>query len=470
MKQARGRPDTPAPRVRLLPALLLAGLLAATPGAGSPPPQAAEAQPGEVGLNVETLVLARKEIRPGAEQLVQVTLRNAAEDPATAGLRLEVQDERERRVGRAHERRVRLHAFDEQRFYFRVDAPRQRGRYTVRLEVLNEAMEANLLPGAPVFYAGFAVGDGAAMARAEAPQEEGAADGGRAGAEAAVSAPTFQPPGGLDFAPPDLVWENLNIAPASVLVGEPLNLRVDLRNVGGDIARSFTVRVQASHTRATQRTVLISESDVLALAPGEKLEMEFDTVFETDALLGAYNLVLQADVGNRVTEADEENNVLRSEPVRLTEIRHVFPEAGFVFEEAGLFLFRWDSRRFDEFKVQVGTNRSFENPENFFDIPQGDKWTQETEVLPLAGELPGMARGLMEQAGTDTLYWRVVGRSRESGDLGYSQPTSFEVRLQPGENGGSGGGGASGGGAGGGSTPRSGQSGAPAGNATGEQA
>jgi len=97
-----------------------------------------------------------------------------------------------------------------------------------------------------------------------------------------------------------------------------------------------------------------------------------------------------------------------------------------------LFIFRWDSTKFDEFKVQVGVETTFENPEGYFDIPQGDIWTKATEASPLAGEMPGMLWGLMKQRGTDVAYWRVIGRKSGTEKIGYSLSLPFQLskRLQ----------------------------------------
>ena len=241
------------------------------------------------------------------------------------------------------------------------------------------------------------------------------------------------PPPGLQFEKADLLWESMRVAPTNLLVGEKLSVRADLRNVGGDLARNIEVSLVHFNTRVPGRKLPIAKTTVDVLAPGEKIELEFEYVFPADTLLGDYHLLLTADSTGQVEESSEENNArVTDNPLRVSVIRQIFPERDFAFDEAGLFLFRWDSRRFDEFKVQVGTEATFENEENFFDIPQGEKWSKDHEVVPLAGELPGMATGLLLNANTDVVYWRVVGRIAGSDTIGFSQALPFKIRIEAG--------------------------------------
>ena len=82
----------------------------------------------------------------------------------------------------------------------------------------------------------------------------------------------------------------------------------------------------------------------------------------------------------------------------------------FTFEENGLFIFQWDSLAFSEFKIQVGVDEKFEDSGSYFDLPQGNRWIADKELVPLAGELPGMAMGLMRAKKKNQLFWRVIGR------------------------------------------------------------
>jgi len=378
-------------------------------------------------LEVVKLVLAEREIGAGGQQILQVTLRGLAAKPVRAGLRVELRDGKDIRIGRAIERVVQVAGPDERQEFFRFEAPNRFGRFTVRVEVFTPDFKSRLLAGAPVFYAPFQVGTMPEPGLAAAPSGGEAEEPGKKAGKAGP--PSFPAPRGLMFEKPDLVWENLDIQPSALLVGEPLKIKVDLRNVGGDIARGIDVKVDAFNTRTPANLLPISLSTVQALAPGDKVEMEFETKFPEDAPLGEYKVRLVIDPANRIAESNKENNVLESEvPIRLSLIRQVFPEPGYYFEQAGLFLFRWDSRRFDEFKVQVGTDETFTKTGAFYDIPQGDKWTKDQEIVPLEGELPDMAVGLMQKERTDRLYWRVVGRSASLGVEGVSAASPFSIR------------------------------------------
>ena len=381
-------------------------------------------------LEVVQLVLAERTIAPAGQQILQVTVRGLGTKAVRAGLRVEQRDDKDVRIGKAIERVVQVPGATEQREFFRFEAPNRFGRVTVRVEVFTPDFKSRLLAGAPVFYAPFHVGSvpepGLAATPKQGETKDSAAEPGKAGP------PSFPAPRGLMFEKPDLVWENLDTQPPALLVGETLKIKADLRNVGGDIARGIDVKVDYFNTRTPANLTPISRTSVVALAPGDKVEMEFETVFSEASALGEYKVQLVIDPNHRVVETSKENNVLVSEtPIRLSLIKQVFPEAGYYFEQTGLFLFRWDSRRFDEFKVQVGTDPAFTTPDAFFDIPQGDKWTKEREIVPLEGELPDMALGLMQKARTDQIYWRVMGRSTALGVQAVSLALPFSIRRAP---------------------------------------
>jgi hypothetical protein len=395
------------------------GLLAA---AAAPAGAALAADP----LEVTNLIVAEREIAAAGPQIVQVTLRATGTRPVRAGLRVELRDAKDARVGKPISRVIQLPGGGEQREFFRFEAPNRFGKFTVRLEVLTADFAAPLLAGKPVFLAPFSVASVAEPALAGPRAPETASEPGQA---ARPGPPSFAAPRSLSFEKPDLVWENLDVQPTNLLLGEPLKIKVDLRNVGGDIARQVEVKVDYFNLRSPARLMSISRSTVQVLAPGDKVEMEFETVFPESSPLGDYNVQLQIDPERRIQETSKENNTLVAEvPIRLGHIKQIFPEAGYYFEQSGLFLFRWDSRRFDEFKVQVGTDPAFATKDSYFDIPQGDKWTKEHEIVPLEGEVPDMAVGLMQKAHTDQLYWRVVGRSAALGLQSLSQASPFSIR------------------------------------------
>ncbi len=383
----------------------------------------AAAQDGQNGagqnINVRALVLSEARIGPAATQLFQVKLANTNTQAVPVGLRVELRDAHDRRVGSPMLRQVTLPARDEERYLFKLRAPEVEGDFVVRFEVLTADFKRPMIPGGPVFLSPFVVGAGRVASRPAAAQE------------AHITAPNFLAPSGLKFEKPDLLWERLTVSPKSLLLGETLHIKADLRNVGGDLARNFQVRVMYSNTRTPTRLEPISETTVQVLAPGEKLEMEFETVLPDTALLGEYRVALTVDSTDTVDELDETNNTVTTDPIRLTRIKQIFPEANYAFEEQGLFLFRWDSLRFDEFKVQVSTDAKFSDPANTFDLPQGEKWSKDKEIVPLEGELPAMAQGLLEKTKSERLYWRVEGRESKSGRTAFSEGLPFTIKPSP---------------------------------------
>ncbi len=403
---------------------------AATGGAGTGGAAAAGAETGGAssaagapGLEVLKIVLAQRDVPLGGQQLVQVTLRNAAGKGVRAGLRVELRSEKDTRVGKPIDRVTQVRAQDQQREFFRFSVPPRPGKYTVRMEVFTPDYRHKLLPGDPVFFSPFTVGLEPVV---ESPKVAPSAPGGKT----PVSPPSFAPPAGLSFEKPDLVWENLDVQPINVLLGEPLKVKADLRNVGGDIARTIDVQAEYYNLRTPGRREKVSRTSVLVLAPGDKVEMEFEVVFPEETQLGEYAVLLQIDPDNKLSEASRENNVAVSEtPINVTQIKLVFPQPGFAFDQAGLFLFRWDSRKFDEFKVQVGTDPNFLARDSFFDLPQGGKWSNDHEIVPLEGELPDMGLGLMQKNKAAALYWRVIGRNAAGND-GRSLVQSFVIRPE----------------------------------------
>jgi len=373
---------------------------------------------GAESLEVVRMELAEGQIAPGAQQLLQITLGNTSPRAIKAGLRVELRNGQQRRIGAAMTRKLTLGAKDEERVFFRFKAPTITGEYSMKFELFTQDFKRKLLAGHPVYFTPFIVGRPARKPDGKPAQQ------------ARIGAPGFLPPAGLSFELPDLLWENLKINPPGLLLGEKLRIRGDLRNVGGDVARDIVVRVDYFNTRTPGRLTSVSKSDIKILAPGEKLELEFEIEMPDNALLGEYKVQLDADVGDRVEESDEENNKVATAPIRLSQIKLVFPEPAYSFDETGLFLFRWDTLRYNEFKVQVGSDPSFSEKGDFFDIPQGEKWTQDKEIVPLEGELPAMAVGLMDKSGSKRLYWRVIGRQHDTGKLGYSSSSPFVIKPE----------------------------------------
>jgi len=381
---------------------------------------APESLTARTDLEVLKVVLSDPTVELGEEQLVQISLRNTTQKAIDAGLLIEVRVGKERPTGIRKQRKVSIPPLSERRVFFPLKAPELEGDYNIRLVVLTANFQSHLLTGRPEFFQAFKV----IPKLIKAPQIVSDKDSNKG------KQTTFNPPEGLKFERPDLTWEKFTVAPKGLLIGETLKIRGDLRNTGGDIAKNIEVRLEYINIRLPNRIQPISTTRVPILAPGEKVELEFEYIFPDDALLGEYKVNLIADNTHVVDESNEDNNRMTTEtPIRISTIRQIFPEPNFEFDETGLFLFRWDSRKYNEFKVQVGTEASFESEENYFDIPQGDKWTEEKEVVPLAGELPGMLKGLLHKTGAGTAYWRVVGRTRGTDKQGFSLSLPFTMKL-----------------------------------------
>ncbi|MCZ6556254.1 MAG: hypothetical protein O7A69_00580 [SAR324 cluster bacterium] len=375
-------------------------------------------------LEVLKMVLAEPEILPGGEQLVQISLRNNSGSTASAGLRVEIHTTDNFRTGKRGQRAVALPAGTVRRVFFRLKAPDTPGQYTVRLRVMTADFKRNLLAGKPAFSSRFIVAGASVTPQVVLPRESGGPT------QPGRSAASFRTTGGLRFERPDLLWENFLVEPQQLLIGESVRIKGELRNIGGDIARNITIRADYVDTRLPTRLHPVSSSTVDVLAPGEKLEMEFEFRFPNDALQGDYQFMLTADVTQKVAESNEKNNRQTTDrPIRLSKILQIFPEAGFTFDQSGLFLFRWKSTIYNEFKVQVGTQKSFEKKESFFDIPQGEKWATGNEIVPLPGELPGMLLGLMVKDYADKVFWRVMGRVADTNKVGFSRSLPFQISV-----------------------------------------
>ncbi len=214
----------------------------------------------------------------------------------------------------------------------------------------------------------------------------------------------------LKFDPPDLRWESVQVLPKHALRGEKLRLRLNLINAGGDIVQDVTTKVQYYNVKQPMRKSVIAVPRARVMAPGEIITFDLEYILPEDQLLGNYQIIATVDPENEIEELKEQNNAAKSNVIRLSDIKLLLPSDKFTFEENGLFLFQWDSLAFSEFKIQVGVDEKFEDSGSYFDLPQGNRWIADKELVPLAGELPGMAMGLMRAKEKNQLYWRVIGR------------------------------------------------------------
>ncbi len=230
----------------------------------------------------------------------------------------------------------------------------------------------------------------------------------------------------LKFDPPDLRWESAQVIPKHALRDERLRIRLNLMNVGGDIVRGAMASVEYYNVRQPRRKTIIGTPSVNVMAPGEIVTFDLEYILPDDQLLGEYQIVAMIDPEGMVEELNENNNEIKSNVIRLSDIKLLLPTEGFVFEENGLFLFQWDSLVFSEFKIQVGVDDKFEDSGAYFDLPQGNRWIADKEMVPLSGELPGMAMGLMKSLEKNKLFWRVIGR-QSSGRQSISEIRTFTI-------------------------------------------
>ena len=231
----------------------------------------------------------------------------------------------------------------------------------------------------------------------------------------------------LKFDPPDLRWESVQVLPKHALRGEKLRLRLNLMNAGGDIVKDVTAKIQYYNVKQPMRKSIIAMPSAQVMAPGEIVTFDLEYILPDDQLLGKYQIAVTVDPENEIEELKEKNNVAKSNVIRLSDIKLLLPTDKFTFEENGLFLFQWDSLAFSEFKIQVGVDEKFEDSGSYFDLPQGNRWIADKELVPLAGELPGMAMGLMRAKKKNQLFWRVIGR-QASGKQAISGIHRFIIR------------------------------------------
>jgi len=230
----------------------------------------------------------------------------------------------------------------------------------------------------------------------------------------------------LKFDPPDLRWESVQILPKHALRGEKLRLRLNLMNAGGDIVKDIAAKIQYYNVKQPMRKSVIAIPSTRVMAPGEVITFDLEYILPEDQLLGNYQIIATVDPENDIEELKENNNITKSNVIKLSDIKLLLPTDKFTFEENGLFLFQWDSLAFSEFKIQVGVDEKFEDSGSYFDLPQGNRWIADKELVPLAGELPGMAMGLMRVKEKNQLYWRVIGR-QASGQQAISGIHRFSI-------------------------------------------
>lgn len=352
--------------------------------------------------------------KAGETQLIQVSVENNSARPRNVNILLEVKRDGTR-VKRHGEIRT-LPSVGRYRMLYSYLIPNTGGRYHLSAQILDAQSKTVLARSRPGIEREFYILKQSEIEAATVREEEKRIEEAKR---------TPQP---LEFEPADLRWDNIHVIPKHVLRGEKFRIRLDVINVGGDIARGIRGQVDFYNVRLPRRRTAIAAPTAEALAPGETATFELEYIFPDDQLLGEYQLLAIADPSNLIKEGNEENNQLPSDVIRLSDIKILIPPDGFQFEEIGLFLFQWDSLLFREFKLQIGIDDKFNDPANYFDLPQGERWVADKELVPLSGELPALAQGLMRTHIKSIVFWRVVGR-KSDGSQTFSDVRTFSIKA-----------------------------------------
>lgn len=351
----------------------------------------------------------------GDPQLVQVTVMNSSQSAKGVGIVVEVRkNEQILNLGLPKVTR-NVAPLDTKRTIYEFQIPNEAGQYQISARIYDPTFRQLLSRSDPgvnrIFYI---------------PSEEeleSARNEKVAKAQAALQAKE------ITFEPVDLKWQGIDVIPLHVLKGEPFRIRTHLMNVGGDIAQNIQVQIAYYNLRLPRRKTVFATRSVPILAAGETMTLELEYQLPEDQILGEYKIVAIADTEKKILEASEENNEVHSKEIRVGDIKLNLPLDQFRFTTGGLFLFQWDSLIYSEFKLQIGTNPNFDDPDTYFDLPQGDRWIADKELVPLSGELPKMALGLMQTSGREVIYWRVAGR-RSDGKQSFSDVRSFTIDTE----------------------------------------
>ncbi|MBF0279279.1 MAG: hypothetical protein HQM13_15900 [SAR324 cluster bacterium] len=355
----------------------------------------------------------------GDNQLIQVSVENRSPSPRNINILLDIQLDG-KRVKRHGEIRS-LPSSGEYRMLYSYKIPDKGGRYHLSAQVLDAKSKRVLVKSAPGVEREFYILRQSDVELTADREEEKRIEEEK------------REPQKLEFDPPDLRWDNIYVVPKHVLRGERFRIRLDLVNVGGDIVRGIDTQVDFFNVRLPRRRTRVAEKKAQVLAPGETTTFEMEYTFPEDELLGNYQIIAVADPKNIIDEGEgkEDNNQILSDVILLSDIKIIIPTDGHQFDETGLFLFRWDSLLFHEFKLQIGIDDKFSGPPNSFDLPSGERWIAENEFVPFAGELPKFGLGLMKTHSKSILYWRVVGRKSDGTETTSGVRTFTIVQNNP---------------------------------------
>ena len=349
----------------------------------------------------------------GDNQLVQTAIANLGSTPKQVGVEIKIKVNAEELKTKRHRKVYTIQAGDTARVLHEI-ALENTGRYQISVRVWDANFKRILVNTTPGDERYFFIASPQDLEVAKTQLASGVVVSGKR-----IISP-------LKFDPPDLRWESVQILPKHALRGEKLRLRLNLMNAGGDIVKDIAAKIQYYNVKQPMRKSVIAMPNTRVMAPGEIITFDLEYVLPDDQLLGNYQIIATVDPENELEELKENNNITKSNVIKLSDIKLLLPTDKFSFEENGLFLFQWDSLAFSEFKIQVGVDEKFEDSGSYFDLPQGNRWIADKELVPLAGELPGMAMGLMRAKKKNQLYWRVIGR-QASGRQAISGINRFSI-------------------------------------------
>jgi len=349
----------------------------------------------------------------GDNQLVQTAIANRGSTPKQVGVEIKIKVNAKELKTKRHRKVYTILAGDTARVLHEI-ALENTGRYQISVRVWDANFKRILVNTTPGDERYFFIASPQDLEIAKTQLASGVVVSGKR-----IISP-------LKFDPPDLRWESVQILPKHALRGEKLRLRLNLMNAGGDIVKDIAAKIQYYNVKQPMRKSVIAMPNTRVMAPGEIITFDLEYILPDDQLLGNYQIIATVDPENELEELKENNNITKSNVIKLSDIKLLLPTDKFSFEENGLFLFQWDSLAFSEFKIQVGVDEKFEDPGSYFDLPQGNRWIADKELIPLAGELPGMAMGLMRAKKKNQLYWRVIGR-QASGRQAISGINRFSI-------------------------------------------
>ena len=333
----------------------------------------------------------------GDKQLIQTAIQNQGKSPKHAGIEITVNIDGTELKKKRHRKVYTIQGGDTAKVLHEIDLENT-GRYQIAVRIWDSRFKRILLNTSSGDERLFYIASPKDVEVAKTHLASGVIVSGKR-----IISP-------LKFDPPDLRWETVQVLPKHALRGEKLRLRLNLINAGGDIVQDVSTKVQYYNVKQPMRKSVIALPTARVMAPGEIITFDLEYTLPEDQLMGKYQIIATVDPENDIEELKEKNNEAKSNVIRLSDIKLLLPSDKFTFEENGLFLFQWDSLAFSEFKIQVGVDKKFEDSGSYFDLPQGNRWIADKEMVPLAGELPGMAMGLMRAKEKNQLYWRVIGR------------------------------------------------------------